>query len=39
MSDVTAEPVIEEVSTEDSGGGLEEFLDERSVHGLVLRGE
>ena len=32
-------PIIEEVSVEESRGGVEEFLDERAISGLVTRGE
>ena len=33
------EQIIEEVSVEDGRGGVEEFLDERAISGLVTRGE
>jgi len=33
------ELTIAEVSVEDSSGGVEEFVDERAINGLVNRGE
>ena len=30
---------IDEVSIVDTGGGVEEFLDERAISGLVTRGD